>query len=62
MMLRLMAPSSVVPPWQIAISLGLLLGAGWLALMFSARVFRIGLLMYGKTPNLPEILRWARQK
>ena len=62
MMLRLMAPSSVVPPWQIGVSLGLLVGAGYLALMFSARVFRIGLLMYGKSPTLPEIMRWARQK
>ena len=62
MMLRLMAPSSVVPAWQIGISLTLLLLAAWLALAFSARVFRIGLLMYGKTPNLPEILRWAGRK
>ena len=62
MMLRLMAPSSVVPPWQVALSLLLLLGAAWFALRFSARVFRIGLLMYGKTPSLPEILRWVGQK
>jgi hypothetical protein len=25
-----------------------------------ARVFRIGVLMYGKRPTVPEILRWAR--
>ncbi len=62
MMLRLMAPSSVVPAWQVAVSLVLLLGAAWFALRFSARVFRIGLLMYGKTPSLPEILRWVGQK
>ena len=62
MMLRMTAPSSVVPAWQIAVSLGLLAGAGWLSLMGSARIFRIGLLMYGKTPTLPEILRWARQR
>ena len=62
MMLRLTAPNSVVPLWQIAASIALLATAGWVALMGSARVFRIGLLMYGKTPNLPEILRWARQR
>ncbi len=61
MMLRLMAPTSSVPLWQVALSLGLLLGAAWLALVASSRVFRIGLLLYGKTPSLPEILRWARQ-
>ena len=62
MMLRLTAPGSVVPLWQVAISLALLAGAAWMALMGSARVFRIGLLLYGKTPNLPEILRWARTR
>jgi len=61
MMLRIAAPSSAVPAWQIALSLALLAGAAFLALVASARVFRVALLMYGKTPNLPEILRWARQ-
>jgi ABC-2 type transport system permease protein len=28
----------------------------------TARVFRIGILMYGKRPTLPEILRWMRHK
>jgi ABC-2 type transport system permease protein len=60
MMLRLTAPGSVVPGWQLLLSMGLLAGSAILALIGSARVFRIGLLMYGKTPNLPEILRWAR--
>lgn len=59
MMLRLTAPSSAVPGWQIALSLALLGGAGWLMLRGAARVFRVGLLMYGKTPTLPEIIRWA---
>jgi ABC-2 type transport system permease protein len=61
MMLRLGAASSAVPSWQIALSLALLAGAGFLTLIASARVFRIGLLMYGKTPSLPEILRWTRR-
>ena len=61
MMLRLTAPSSSVPLWQVGTSLALLALAAWAALMASARIFRIGLLLYGKTPNLPEILRWARQ-
>jgi ABC-2 type transport system permease protein len=61
MLMRLSAPSSVVPHWQLGLSLALLAGASVLTLIASARVFRIGLLMYGKTPNLPEILRWARR-
>lgn len=59
MLMRLATPSADVPPWEIALSLGLLALAAWLVLRGAARVFRIGLLMYGKTPNLPEILRWA---
>ena len=61
MMLRLASSGASVPAWQIALSLALLAGTAFLAMMAAARVFRIGLLMHGKTPNLPEILRWARQ-
>ncbi len=61
MLLRLAAPSSTVPAWQLALSLGLLAASGWLAIMGAAKVFRVGLLMHGKTPNLPEIIRWVRE-
>ena len=61
MMLRLAAPNSAVPAWQIALSLALLAGSGWLAIVLAAKVFRVGLLMHGKTPNLPEIVRWVRE-
>jgi ABC-2 type transport system permease protein len=48
------------PCWQIALSFvstGLAtLGMVWLA----ARVYRVGILMYGKKPTLPEIWRWVR--
>ena len=50
-----------VPPYQIAISLVLLiLGIGG-ALWAGAKVFRMGLLMYGKRPSVAEILRALRQ-
>jgi ABC-2 type transport system permease protein len=62
MMMRLSIPGTTVPPWQIALSMALLAGTAVVTLIGSARVFRIGLLMYGKTPNLPEILRWARTR
>jgi len=35
---------------------GTILGAVWA----SAKVYRIGVLMYGKRPTLPEMLRWVR--
>ena len=60
MMMRL-SSSGAIPPWQIAVSLVLLLISAGLAVVVGSRIFRTGLLMYGKTPNLPEILRWARE-
>ena len=49
------------PFWQIALSL--LIGFGtMLAMMWiTARIYRIGMLMYGKRASLTEALRWARQ-
>lgn len=58
MMMRL--PSGGVPLYQLLLSMSLLLISTIVMLRLAARVFRIGLLLYGKTPNLPEILRWAR--
>lgn len=62
MMMRLAASNSAVPAWEVGLSLVILASAGALALMASARIFRVGLLMYGKTPTLPEIMRWARSR
>ena len=49
------------PLWQIATSVALLvatiIGVAW----FAGRIYRVGILMYGKKPTLPEIFRWARQ-
>lgn len=61
MMLRI-GTGAVIPAWQIAASMGLLALSAWIMLSISSRVFRIGLLMYGKTPNLPEILKWVTSK
>jgi ABC-2 type transport system permease protein len=50
-----------VPPYQIAISLVLLVLGIAGALWAGAKVFRMGLLMYGKRPSVSEILRALRQ-
>ena len=49
------------PFWQIALSL--LIGfSSVLVIMWAAsRVYRVGMLMYGKRASIPEALRWARQ-
>src|SRR5262249_42932520 len=49
-----------VPAWQVALSLVLLLGSTVLVFRAAAKIFRIGILMYGKRPTIPEILKWAR--
>jgi len=60
-MVMFMRISVLTPPfWQIALSIVLLLGSIWLLFRGVARIFRIGVLMYGKRPTVPEILRWAR--
>jgi len=49
-----------VPTWQLVTGLVLLIGSTWLVFRAAGKVFRIGILMYGKRPTVPEILRWAR--
>ena len=58
MFLRMAA--EIPPFWQFAASIGLLVISIWGVLWFSARLYRIGILMYGKRATLPELLRWLR--
>jgi ABC-2 type transport system permease protein len=46
--------------WEIALSVGLMLAAIYATLWVAARIYRVGILMYGKRPNVPELLRWLR--
>ena len=48
------------PLWQIALSIALMVVSIYLSVSFSARVFRVGILMYGKRPSLPEVIKWYR--
>lgn len=60
-MLMYMRISVLTPPfWQIALSVVLTTLTIIFLMRGVARVFRIGILMYGKRPTIPEILRWAR--
>jgi ABC-type Na+ efflux pump permease subunit len=59
MMLR-MASNTPPPAWQIWASVGIGVASVYATLWFTAKVFRIGLLMYGKPPNLRTLIRWAR--
>jgi ABC-2 type transport system permease protein len=46
--------------WQVALCIVLLVASIYGVIVFSARVFRTGILMYGKRPGLREIFRWSR--
>ena len=50
----------VAQTWEVLVSIGLLVvtifGVAWLA----GRIYRVGLLMTGKRPTLPELVRWLR--
>jgi ABC-2 type transport system permease protein len=49
-----------VPAWQVAVSLLGMVLACLAAIWFSARIYRVGLLMYGKRPSIGEIFKWLR--
>ncbi|MDT7687993.1 MAG: type transport system permease protein [Acidobacteriota bacterium] len=49
------------PLWQIALSLGLGFTTVGLLLWLTSRVYRVGMLMYGKRATIPEVLKWIRQ-
>jgi ABC-2 type transport system permease protein len=52
-----------MPPfWQIALSIVLNCLAIALIVWLASRVYRVGMLMYGKRATIPEVLRWIRQR
>jgi ABC-2 type transport system permease protein len=57
---RLGMMAAPYPYWQIALSIALLILSIWAVIWFASRLYRIGILMYGKRATLPEILRWLR--
>jgi ABC-2 type transport system permease protein len=48
------------PFWQIALSFALLILTTVGVIYGSAKIYRVGVLMYGKRPTLPELIRWLR--
>lgn len=51
-----------VPLWEIALSLVLLYASFIFLIWLCAKIYRVGIFMYGKKPSFVEILRWARYK
>lgn len=50
-----------VPTWEIALSLGILFVTAFVLLWLAARIYRTGILMYGKKFEWKELWKWIRQ-
>jgi ABC-2 type transport system permease protein len=55
------AATGAVPQWQIWTALVLLFGGVWVVAWVAGRIYRVGILMQGKRPTLPELWRWVRE-
>jgi ABC-2 type transport system permease protein len=59
-MLMFLRMTAVSPPaWQVALSMLLMLATIAVITWAAARIYRVGILMYGKRPTFPEIIRWV---
>ena len=59
-MLLRMTSTSPPPLWQVWLSIAIGLASVYGALWFAAKVFRVGLLMFGKPPDFKTLIRWVR--
>lgn len=51
-----------VPGWQIAVSLIILYASFFAMVWVAAKIYRVGIFMYGKKPSVKELIRWMRYK
>jgi len=49
-----------VPWWQLALSVGILVASFIFTVWFGSKIYRVGILMYGKKPTYKEILKWIK--
>jgi ABC-2 type transport system permease protein len=54
------ASTSPPPVWQILLAIGVNVVGAYFCLRITAKVFRVGLLMFGKPPNFRTLVRWVR--
>ena len=53
---------NTVPWWQLGLSMALLILGFMFTVWFAGKIYRTGILMYGKKPSWKEMLRWAFRK
>ena len=59
MMMRMAIPPGP-PAWQVIAAVAIVLASTTLLVWAAGRIFRVGILMQGKAPTLPEVLKWIR--
>jgi ABC-2 type transport system permease protein len=60
MFTRIALDPTGVPVWQIILSIVLLVATIFGLAILCGRIYRVGILMYGKKPTLPEIVKWIK--
>ncbi len=53
---------TTVPWWQLGLSMAFLVAGFMFTTWFAARIYRTGILMYGKKPSWKEMMKWAFRK
>ena len=51
-----------VPLWQELLSIALLYASAFLMIWIGGKIYRVGILMYGKKPSIKEVIKWMRYK
>jgi ABC-2 type transport system permease protein len=51
---------SEVAFWQVLTAIGLSIGTIWVLFWITAKIFRVGILSYGKRPTIPELWKWMK--
>lgn len=58
MMTLRLSTGAIIPPWQIVLSIVLLLAGTYVGVTAASRIYRVGILWQGRSPKLSELLRW----
>lgn len=51
-----------IPAWEVIVSLVVLTASFFVVVWFAAKIYRVGIFMYGKKPSLKELIRWIHYK
>ncbi|MCH5246109.1 MAG: ABC transporter permease [Muribaculaceae bacterium] len=51
-----------IPTWEILLSLAILVVSIYAMIWMAAKIYRVGIFMYGKKPTIKEMLKWIRYK